>query len=123
VRDGWTLDHFDAELSDRGRVLTLTLTSGEITLRRELRTALMIYRGVFKPGDSYELGDTVTWAGSLWHCNGATVEKPGDGETWTLAVKKGRDGKDGVAGAKGEPGPQGRAGHDLTQMTPEGVRY
>jgi hypothetical protein len=35
----------------------------------------------------------VTWAGSLWHCDKATKNKPGT-DDWTLAAKKGRDGKD-----------------------------
>jgi integrin beta 3 len=105
-------------------VLILTLTCGERVERRELRTALMIYRGVFKPGDAYDPGDTVTWAGSLWHCNATTSEKPGDGgAAWTLAVKKGRDGKDGATGAAGEAGPKGRDGRDLTQLAADGARY
>jgi hypothetical protein len=56
-----------------------------------------IYRGVFKAGEVYGLGDAVTWAGSLWICGAdATTDKPGEGsDAWQLAVKKGRDGKDG----------------------------
>lgn len=55
------------------------------------------YKGVFTHGD-HEQGDTVTWAGSLWHCNKTGTEaKPGDGSSdWTLAVKKGRDGREVV---------------------------
>jgi hypothetical protein len=58
---------------------------------------VMVYRGVFQEGTEYKAGHMVTWAGSLWHANEATTEKPGDGKTmWTLAAKKGRDGKDAV---------------------------
>lgn len=58
---------------------------------------ILRYRGVWTPGD-YVAGETATWAGSLWHCNQATAEKPGDGKPeWTLAVKKGRDGRDRTA--------------------------
>ena len=55
------------------------------------------YKGVFAHGE-HEQGDTVTWAGSLWHCNKTGTEsKPGDGSAdWTLAVKKGRDGREVV---------------------------
>ena len=50
------------------------------------------YRGVFRQGEEYAAGSVVTWAGSTWHANEATKDKPGDGETaWTLMVKKGRD--------------------------------
>ncbi|WP_160051016.1 phage gp6-like head-tail connector protein [Raoultella sp. 18099] len=56
----------------------------------------MVYRGVFKSGDEYLPGDTVTWAGSLWHCDEITQDKPGEpgSKGWTLAAKRGRDGRD-----------------------------
>jgi len=53
------------------------------------------YCGVFVDGKDYDLGDGVTWAGSLWHCNGPTTSRPGEGsKVWTLIVKRGRDGRD-----------------------------
>lgn len=56
----------------------------------------MRYCGVYGDGKAYALGDTVTWAGSLWHCDAPTMSKPGEGLAgWTLCVKRGRDGKDG----------------------------
>ena len=55
----------------------------------------MLYRGVWKEGDSYERGDCVTWGGSLWHCEKDTTDKPETSESWKLAVKRGRDGRDG----------------------------
>ncbi|MDT7536169.1 hypothetical protein OVY48_22495 [Sphingobium sp. SA2] len=55
----------------------------------------MIYRGVFADGETYDPGNTATYGGSLWHCNEATKERPGDAsKAWTLCVKRGRDGKD-----------------------------
>jgi hypothetical protein len=54
----------------------------------------MRYRGVYVDAAAYAIGDVVTWAGGAWHCNEATVEKPGDGShVWTLMVKRGRDAK------------------------------
>lgn len=54
-----------------------------------------LYRGVWVER-TYEPGDSVTWAGSEWHCNEQTATKPGtDSRAWTLKVKRGRDGKDG----------------------------
>lgn len=50
------------------------------------------YRGVFREGTTYRAGECVTWAGSMWHADSETEEKPGEGKTsWTLMVKKGRD--------------------------------
>ncbi|HAW0878993.1 TPA: phage portal protein, partial [Escherichia coli] len=39
---------------------------------------VMLYRGVFRAGETYHPGDTVTWGGSLWHCNSMTGDKPGE---------------------------------------------
>jgi len=70
------------------------LSSGAVT-EKSISVPALIYRGVFNPG-SYEPGDVVTWAGSAWHCEEATSEKPGEigSKAWTLAIKRGRDGKD-----------------------------
>ncbi|STI65202.1 putative portal protein [Escherichia coli] len=51
----------------------------------------MLYRGVFRAGETYHPGDTVTWGGSLWHCNSMTGDKPGEAHSsaWTLAANVG----------------------------------
>lgn len=54
----------------------------------------MEYKGVWLEAETYQRGNFATWAGSLWHCNGATTEKPGTSDAWTLVAKKGRDGRD-----------------------------
>lgn len=62
---------------------------------------VQIYRGVYQEDGSYVRGDTVTWGGSLYHCNEHTKDKPGGGsKAWTLAVKRGADGRDGKAASK-----------------------
>lgn len=77
----------NAELAARLQVVEALLSNSKS----------MTYRGIFASGTAYNLGDTVTHGGSLWHCNGLTKDRPGDGEAaWTLAVKRGRDGKDVV---------------------------
>ncbi|WP_336334628.1 phage portal protein [Pseudomonas putida] len=83
---------------ERGFELALVLSSGA-EVRKKLDLPVMIYRGVFSPGE-YLPGDTVTWAGSLWHCEDPTSDKPGEAGSkgWRLAVKRGRDGKDGTNG-------------------------
>lgn len=85
------------------------LSSGK-TFTKGVHLPAMVYQGVFKDGQAYKRGDTVTWGGSLWHCDEPTSDKPGDGKSWTLCAKKGRDGQDGQAGKPGEKGADGRRG-------------
>lgn len=120
--DGFSLTDFDVKLADDGRTIELSFEAGEVRFTRELALPTMIYRGAYAEAQTYERGDTVTWGGSLWHCNGgepegewsgATNEKPGDGSKhWTLAAKRGRDGKAGEKGQQGEPGANGKPGRD-----------
>ena len=49
------------------------------------------YLGPHEPDATYKRGQIVTHGGSMWHCNRVTATKPGDGNAWTLCVKKGRD--------------------------------
>jgi len=93
-RDALQVKDIDLRLGDDSRTLILSLDDGDVAYTAEIGVPTMIYRGVFKDGECYEKGDTVTWAGSLWHCNAETKDKPGEGsDQWTLAVKKGRDAK------------------------------
>ncbi|MBD9640745.1 hypothetical protein IB277_31090 [Ensifer sp. ENS07] len=96
-KDGFSLSDFDATLMDDGRTVLLSFERGEQSFKVELGIPVMIYRGVHREG-TYRKGDTVTWGGSLWHCDAdETTEKPdSSAKHWTLAAKKGRDGKDGT---------------------------
>lgn len=50
------------------------------------------YLKVWDATKVYGSGNFVTDGGSMWHADRASVgEKPGSGDAWTLAVKKGRD--------------------------------
>lgn len=124
-RDGFSLEHFDAELMEDGRTVLLSFSAKDTIYKVELGMPTMIYRGVWRDGQSYEKGDTVTWGGSLWHCDAtSTAEKPDSAEKhWTLAAKRGRDGKDGSPGEKGERGAEGKPGRDLTQLGADGVKW
>lgn len=85
------------DMVDKRLSVKAVMSSGALAeMVKEL--PIQIYRGVFKSEDPYHQGDTVTWAGSLWHCNvNGTKALPGDGSAdWTLAVKKGRDGREVV---------------------------
>ncbi|ELD3481566.1 phage gp6-like head-tail connector protein [Enterobacter hormaechei] len=75
--------------------LTVNRTSGT-SETKSFDVPVMIYQGVFKSGQEYLPGDTVTWGGSLWHCDDRTQDKPGEAGSkgWTLAAKRGRDGRD-----------------------------
>lgn len=95
-KDGFNLEDFDAAVMEDGRTVLLSFDRADLSYKVELGFDVMLYRGVFKDDQTYVRGDTVTWAGSLWHCDQPTSEKPGDGsKSWTLCAKKGRDGKDG----------------------------
>ncbi|EPW3080853.1 phage portal protein, partial [Escherichia coli] len=65
-------------------------SSGQRT-EKTFSLPVMLYRGVFRAGETYHPGDTVTWGGSLWHCNSMTGDKPGEAHSsaWTLAAKRG----------------------------------
>jgi len=82
---------------DNQRTFTISLerASGAVEVK-SFDVPVTIYRDVFKSGTEYQPGDTVTWGGSMWHCNEPTTDKPGESGSkgWTLAVKKGRDLRD-----------------------------
>ncbi|MFV6580611.1 phage gp6-like head-tail connector protein [Klebsiella pneumoniae] len=87
----------DVDISMNGQrnfIVTVNRASGAIE-KKSFDIPTMVYRGVFKSGDEYLPGDTVTWGGSLWHCDEQTQDKPGEAGSkgWTLAAKRGRDGR------------------------------
>jgi hypothetical protein len=59
----------------------------------ELERTRPEYRGIWKARTMYARGSFVTSAGSVWCATEDTDSKPGSDATWTLAVKRGRDGK------------------------------
>jgi integrin beta 3 len=61
----------------------------------EGRIQQFAYRGVWETGTVYRQHNSVTDGGSLWICvSEQTVQRPGDGQNWRLAVKRGKDGRD-----------------------------
>jgi integrin beta 3 len=116
-RDGFGFD--DLEFEQTGpRSGVLRFMRGEHVKEFSLQLPGHLYRGVWTEGQEYDLGDTVSHGGSLWHANEATKDRPGNGSAaWTMCVKHGRDGRDGAPGAKGEKGDPGRPGRDLTLLT------
>lgn len=105
-KDGLGFDDLTVEQSsDRGVVLRFS--RGEQVREFALNFPVVIDRGVYKSGSDYRAGDGVTFGGSWWIAQkDAPADKPGQGDGWRLAVKRGRDGKDGK---DGERGPEGKA--------------
>lgn len=93
-KDGFSFDDIDIGF-DGERGVMLTFVRNGVRVGKKIDFPVVIYRGVYKEDTEYVRGDTVTWAGSLYHCNETTKEKPGAGSSaWTLAVKRGADGRD-----------------------------
>lgn len=97
---GFQIDEFFVDV-ENDRTFVFKFRRGEKVAEWGRATLpVQIYRGVFKFGQSYERGDTITWDNSTWHCNQPTNDKPGNGnKSWQLCARKGADGKDGKDGA------------------------
>lgn len=97
--DGVAEVEYEPSEADPRIIGVKTIMSSGKTSSVVIQVPAMRYCGVFRDGEEYAPGDTVTWGGSLWHCNAQTKEKPLDGsKSWQLAAKRGRDGKDGRDG-------------------------
>ncbi|MGC8342273.1 phage gp6-like head-tail connector protein [Pantoea ananatis] len=96
--NGWEclvdgISDIDITQSDeRNFTVTAIKSSGEKT-EKTFSVPVMIYRDIFKEGEQYCRGDSVTWGGSVWYCHEETGDKPGEdgSKGWKLAVKRGRD--------------------------------
>lgn len=80
---------------DGGRTFTFRMVRGEQVKEFAFTVPVVIDRGVFKEGATYQAGDGVTWGGSYWIAQADTGDRPGTSDAFRLTVKKGRDGKDG----------------------------
>ncbi len=81
------------------------------------KSQMPVYRGIYshKEKDQYEIGDVVTYSGSLYIKQQAGDDRPKlASTTWRLCTKKPRDGADGksIKGDRGERGPKGEPGRD-----------
>lgn len=102
--DGLGFDDLSIEY-DGEKTVTLKFVRGDQSKEFPLVLPIVIDRGVFSEGKTYEPGDGVTWAGSFWIAQENTTEKPDSAKGWRLAVKKGRDGKDGKIEPATKSGP------------------
>jgi hypothetical protein len=79
---------------DRALSIKTEKSCGDI-VEKQFHVPAMIYRDVYRSGESYSKGDTCTYAGSLYTCVNETQERPGTAsKDWRLSAKRGRDGKD-----------------------------
>lgn len=91
--DGLGFDDLSIE-HDGERRISLKFSRGDICKAFAVDLPVVLDRGVYKPDGEYQKGDAVTWGGSLWIAQkDAPADKPGLGDGWRLAVKKGRDGR------------------------------
>lgn len=97
-RDGLGFDDLAVEY-DGEKTITLKMQRGDVVKEANIVLPINIDRGIFKEGQTYTAGDSVTWGGSYWIAKRDTGAKPDSSDSgWRLAVKKGRDGKDGRNG-------------------------
>lgn len=64
----------------------------EIASLKELLEA-RTYQGVWDEKKAYAKENSVSFGGSVWIARADTTKKPGEHESWQLAVKRGRDGR------------------------------
>jgi hypothetical protein len=91
--DGFDLKDFSTEF-DGERTVGLVFSQEGRTERHEFVFPVPIYRGVWREGETYQRGDTVTWGGSTFIAQKDTPEgKPETSSDWRLSVKAGRNAK------------------------------
>jgi Collagen triple helix repeat (20 copies) len=97
----YIVEQIDATLSERFKTFAMVTADGGRTftvkfveLACEIKTALILDRGVWAAELAYVPGDAVSHGGSLFIAQQETAEKPGKSDHWRLAVKRGADGRD-----------------------------
>jgi hypothetical protein len=92
-RDAFDLDDIELLQSDDGRTITLAFRRGDVVREKSFTLDVVLDRGTFRKGDTYQKGDGVTYAGSYWIAQKKTADSP-PSDNWRLAVRRGKDGKD-----------------------------
>ncbi|MCE8052282.1 hypothetical protein HOP61_13305 [Halomonas daqingensis] len=85
----------EIEQTDTKAFTIKTLMSSGEEQAQVFTLPVTVYKGTYVESESYTKGDLVTWGGSVWHSEiEENTTKPGAGEEWKLAVKKGQNGRD-----------------------------
>jgi hypothetical protein len=137
-KDGRGFDNVWAEQTG-DRTFAIKFQAGDEIKEFPLTLSTMIYRSIWKAGETYEVGDTTTFGGSLWHANEKTTDQPETSAAWQLVAKRGMNGRSafdvargrGFKGTeqewllslKGKDGPPGPPGRDMTHVLPDGTKY
>lgn len=117
-KDGLGWDEFDWEYDELGHLYAVAKRDGSV---KRARVPDLVYREIFKEGQSYQRGELVTWGGSMWVAledNDGSVkpdEQPKDRKKWVLCVMRGRQGSAGAKGEKGDPGQNGKDGQAIVR--------
>lgn len=99
-RDALDLEDMQVTHDDDGNV-TFKFVRGTVEKTFTIRLPRFKDMGVYADTVKYVSGDGVSCGGCFWIAQKDSPEgKPGAGDGWRLAVKKGRDGKDGVMKAE-----------------------
>ncbi len=106
---GQAMQSFAVTSPDDGRTLSFSFDVAGESVQREIKTSLVLDRGVWKSGP-FAKGDGVSFGGSFFIAQLDTEDKPETSGAWRLAVKRGRDGRDGKNGEQGPVGPKGDKG-------------
>lgn len=104
-KDGLDLRNFSVRQEKGGREIVLALSDGERSKEFRLFYPVVIDRGYYQLGKSYEQGDGVTSQGCYWIAQYDTDLAPGDNTAWRKAVNKGRDSRGLPAGDRKPVGP------------------
>jgi hypothetical protein len=93
-RDGFGFEDFSLEFDGERTFAWVFERNGE---RKEFicKAPIVLDRGTYRDGKSYETGDMVSFGGSAFIAQRDTTDKPESSDAWRLAVKRGRDGKPG----------------------------
>ena len=92
--DGFGFDDLEVVQLDEKR-LQIVFTKDDRKKEFVIDMPILIDQGVYQQGKTYSKGDGVTWAGSFWIAQkNSPNQKPGSGNEWRLAVKRGRDAKE-----------------------------
>lgn len=111
--DGLGFGDLSAEQVDEQTITLKAVRGDEVKALGSFVMPVHVYQGVYKAGQSYRKGHSVTYGGSLWIAKEDTTAKPEEHsatKAWQLAVKRGAQGEAGKVGATGERGGRGEKG-------------
>lgn len=94
--DGLGFDDLVVEQADDFRTVTLRFARGGVEKTFPLAFPVMLYRGGFRAGETYAIGDVVSFARSSWvaRVDGPTDKPDRTSTGWAQLAPGGRDGKD-----------------------------